>query len=108
MEVTVRFRTRVRAKIVFTDGTPLANKEVRIDIKVQDLHSDGIGNIKATLQTDAQGTFVKYVDRNRTASYTVSVEYNGLSVTSESFVLHTGERRDDLVLTLPGDPQGRK
>ena len=74
-------------------------------IKVQYLHSDGVGNIKATLQTDAQGAFVKYVDRNRTASYTVSVEYNGLSVTSESFVLHTGERRYDLVLTLPGNPQ---
>ena len=108
VEVTVRFRMRVRAKIVFADGTPLANKEVRIHIKVQYLHGDGGGNIKATLQTDAQGSFVKYVDRNRAASYTVSVEYNRFAAMSERFVLNVGERRDDLVLTLPGDPQGRK
>ena len=105
VEITVRFRTRVRAKIVFANGTPLANKEVRIHIKLQYLHGDGGGNMKATLQTDAQGAFVKYVDRNRTASYTVSVEYNGLTAMSERFVLNVGERRDDLVLTLPGDPQ---
>lgn len=102
VEVTVRFRTRVRAKIVFANGTPLANKEVRIHIKTQHLHSDGGGNIKTTLQTDAQGYFVKYVDRNRAAFYTVSVEYSGLSATSESFVLDVGERREDLVLKLTG------
>ena len=105
VEVTVRFRTRVRAKIVFANGTPLANKEVRIHIKTQDLHNDGSGSLKATLQTDAQGYFVKYVDKNRAALYTVSVEYGELSTTSEPFVLDIGERREDLVLTLPGGPQ---
>ena len=105
VEVTVQFRMRIRAKIVFANGTPLANKEVRIDIKVQYLHSDGGGNIKAALQTDAQGSFVKYVDANRATSCTVSVEYSGLSAMSERFVLNVGERRDDLVLTLPGEPQ---
>ena len=105
VEVTVRFRTRVRAKIVFTNGTPLANEEVRIHIKTRYLDSDGSGSIKATLQTDAQGYFVKYVDKDRAASYTVSVEYNGLSAMSERFVLDVGERRNDLVLTLPGDPR---
>ena len=105
VEVTVRFRTRVRAKIVFANDTPLANKEVRIHIKTQYLHSDGSGSLKATLQTDAQGCFVKYVDKNRAAFYTVSVEYSGLSAMSESFVLDVGERREDLVLTLPGAPQ---
>ncbi len=104
VEVTVRFRTRVRAKIVFANGTPLANKEIRIHIKVQYLQGDGGGSMKATLQTDAEGSFVKYVDRNRTASYTVSAEYSGLTAISERFVLNVGERRDDLVLTLPGNP----
>ena len=108
VEVTVRFRIRIRAQIVFADGTPLANKTVKIHIKARHLHGNGSGSIKATLPTDAQGYFVQYVDWNRAASYTVSVEYSGLSTISESFVLNVGERREDLVLTLPGDPQGRK
>ena len=104
VEVTVRFRMRVRAKIIFANGTPLANKTVRIHIKTRYLHEDGGGNIK-TLPTDAQGYFVQYIDKNRATSYTVSVEYSGLSAMSESFVLNVGERREDLVLTLPGAPQ---
>ena len=105
VEVTVRLRARVRAKVVFTDGTPLANKEVRINIKTRDLHGDRSGSIGATLQTDAQGYFIQYVDRGRTTSYTVSVEYKELSATSEKFVLKVGERREDLILKLSGPPQ---
>ena len=105
VEVTVRLRMRVRAKIVFADGTPLANKEVRVSIKTRDLHGDGSGSIGATLQTDAQGYFIQYVDRGRATSYTVSVEYKELSATSEKFVLKVGERREDLILKLSGPPQ---
>ena len=102
VEVTVRLRMRIRAKIVLADGTPLANKEVRISIKTRDLHGDGSGSIGATLQTDAQGYFIQYVDRGRATSYTVLVEYKGFSATSEKFVLKVGERREDLILKLPG------
>ena len=105
VEVTVRHRTRVRAKIVFADGTPLANKEVRMNIKARDLHGDGTGKIGATWQTDAQGYFIQYMDTNRTRSYIVSVEYKGLSAMSEKFVLKVGERREDLILKLLGPPQ---
>ena len=105
VEVTVQHRTRVRAKIVFSDGTPLANTEVRMNIKARDLHGDGTGKIGVTWQTDAQGYFIQYVDTNRTRSYVVSVEYKGLSATSEKFVLKVGERREDLILKLSGPPQ---
>ena len=105
VEVTVRFRTRVRAKVVLADGTPLVDKEVEINIKARDLHGDGTGKIGATRQTDAQGYFIQYVDTNRTRSYTVSVEYKGFSATSEKFVLEVGERREDLILKLSGPLQ---
>ncbi len=105
VEVTVRLRMRVRAKIVFADGTPLANKEVKISIKTRDLHGDGSGSIGSILQTDVQGYFIQYVDRGRATSYTVSVEYKELSATSEKFVLNVGERREDLILKLSGPPQ---
>ena len=105
VEITVRLRMRIRAKLVFADGTPLANEEVKINIKTRDLHGTGSGSLGATLQTDAQGHFIQYVDKNKTTSYTVSVKYKGLSVMSEKFVLKVGERREDLILELPGPPQ---
>ena len=104
VEVTVRLRMRIRAKVVLADGTPLANKEVSINIRAQDLHENNMGGIHGSVQTDAQGYFVQYVDRNKAARYRVSVEYNGLCATSEVFVLRVGERRENLILELPGPP----
>ena len=105
VEVTVRLRMRIRAKIVLANGTPLANKEISINIRAQDLHGNNIGGVQGSVQTDAQGYFVQYVERNRATRYRVSVEYKGLCVTSETFVLRVGERREDLILKLPGVPQ---
>ena len=104
VEVTVRFRMRIRTKIVFADGTPLANKEVDINIRAQGLHENSVGGIQGSVQTDAQGYFVQYVDRNKATRYRVSVEYKGLCATSETFVLRVGERREDLILRLDGKP----
>ncbi|RKU23426.1 hypothetical protein C6500_01625 [Candidatus Poribacteria bacterium] len=105
VEVTVRLRMRIRAKIVFADDTPLVNKEVDINIRAQGLHGSNVGGVQGTVQTDAQGYFVRYVDRNKTTRYRVSVEYKGLCATSEIFVLKVGERREDLILELPGPPR---
>ena len=103
VEVIVRLRTRIRAKIVFADGTPLANKEVDINIRTFDSHSGNVvGGIQGVRQTDAQGYFVQYVDENRATGYRVSVEYHGLCATSEDFMLKVGERREDLILKLTG------
>lgn len=106
VEVTVRFRMRIRAKIVFADDTPLVNKAVDINIRVLDLKEGNVvGGIQGSVQTDAQGYFVQYVERNKTTRYRVSVEYKGLCATSKIFVLKVGERREDLILELPGPPR---
>ena len=105
VEVTVQLRMRIRAKIVFADDTPLVNKEVDINIRARGLHGSNVGGVQGTVQTDAQGYFVQYVDRNKTTRYRVSVEYKGLCATSEIFVLKVGERREDLILELPGPPR---
>lgn len=105
VEVTVRFRMRIRAKIIFADSTPLANKEISINIRTQGLHENNVGGIQGTVHTDAQGYFVQYVERNKATRYRVSVEYRGLCATSEIFVLKVGERREDLILELPGPPR---
>ncbi|RKU21600.1 hypothetical protein C6499_21610 [Candidatus Poribacteria bacterium] len=101
VEVIVRLRMRIRAKIVLADGTPLANKEVDLNIRAFDLQGDGVvGGIQGSVQTDAQGYFVQYVDRNEAIGYRVSVEYKWLCATSEIFVLGVGERRENLILKL--------
>ena len=106
VEVIVRLRMRIRAKIVFADGTPLVNKEVKLNIRAFDLHSGNVvGGFQGPSQTDVQGYFVQYVDRDEETGYRVSVEYNGLYATSEKFVLKVGERREDLILQLSGPPQ---
>jgi len=106
VEVPVRLRMWIRAKIVFADSTPLANKAVDLNIRVLDLHADNVvGGIQGSVQTDAQGYFVQYVERNKATRYRVSVEYKGLCATSKIFVVKVGERREDLILELPGPPR---
>lgn len=103
VEVVVRLRMRIRAKIVFADSTPLVNKKIDLNIRAFDLHSGNVvGGIQGSSQTDAQGYFVQYIDRNEETGYRVSVEYRGLCATSEDFALKVGERREDLVLKLTG------
>ena len=97
IEVTVRPRMRIRARVVFKDGQPLTNASVATVIT-------GNGKRIGGLTTDAEGYFVHYLDNNGdTAHYTVTVKHKGLSAKSEQFELAAGARRDDLVLTLDGE-----
>ncbi len=101
VEVTVRLRMRIRAKVVLEDGTPLADKKVSLNIRAFDSQrSRVVGGIQGSVQTDAQGYFVQYVDRSEAIGYRVSVEYKWLCATSEIFILGVRERREDLILKL--------
>ncbi len=102
LEVTVRPRMRIRAQVVFSDGTPLANAEVRIHVRRRDFDGTGGGSGGSAPRTDNQGYFVYYVDEP--GFYTVAVEFQGLSATSERFGLEDGKRRDNLVITLDSAP----
>ena len=84
----------------------LANKEIDINIRALDLNAGHVvGGIQGSVQTDAQGYFMQYVDRDKATGYRVSVEYKGLCATSKMFVLKVEERREDLILELPGPPR---
>lgn len=101
VEVTVRLRMRIRAKVVLKDGTPLADKKVSLNIRALDSQgSSVVGGIQGSVQTNAQGYFVQYVDKSEAIGYRVSVEYKWLCATSEVFVLGVAERREDLILKL--------
>ena len=101
VEVIVRLRMRIRAKVVLEDGTPLVNEKVSLNIRAFDSQRSGVvGGVQGSVQTDAQGYFVQYVDRSEAIGYRVSVEYKWLCATSEIFILGVGERRESLILKL--------
>ena len=102
VEITVRPRMRIRAQVVFSDGTPLANAEVQIDVRRRDFNGSGFGSRGGAPRTDDTGYFVHYVEEP--AIYTVAVEFQGLTATSERFALEDGQRRENLVITFDSEP----
>ncbi len=102
IEVVVRPRMRIKGQIVFADGTPLTNAEVRTSVRHRDFEGEGRGESGSLTRTDNQGYFALYVEEP--ALYTVAIEFQGLSASSEQFTLKAGQRRDDLVITLDSPP----
>ncbi len=102
VEVKVRPRMRIRGRIVFNDGSPLADARIRIGVRSEDLDGSGSGSSSGGTQTDADGNFTDYVSGG--GLYTVTVGYQDLSVTSDPFVLNAGERREDLLLMFDSPP----
>ena len=102
IEIVVRPRMRIRGQIVFADGTPLAKTKVQISVRRRDFDGQGTGSRGEMPRTDDAGYFVYYVDEP--GFYSVAVEFQGLSATSEQFALKAGQRRDDLVITLDSQP----
>ena len=96
VEVTVKPRMRIRGQIVFADGTPLANARIGTSIRRRSLDGRGTGSSSGGSRTDDAGYFVEYVDEP--GFYTVAVEFQGLSATSEQLTLEAEQRYDDLVL----------
>lgn len=102
VEITVKFRMKIHGKIVFKDGTPLANERVRL--KLFQCHLKGINHLtlRKTLSTDADGVFVGYIDE--LGIYSISAKYMGHSTGAEFFILNENRELDELVLTLNSNP----
>ena len=97
VEVTVRPRMRIRARVVFKDGIPLTNASIHRVIT-------GNGTRSGDATTDAEGYLVHYLDyEDEETFYKVTVKYKGMSAESEEFEIEAGGRYDDLVLTLNGN-----
>ncbi len=102
VEVKAKPRMRIRGRIVFADGKPLANAAVGLKMRHRHLDGMGSGSSSSSIMTDDAGYFVKYLDKPRL--YTVTVNYQGLSATVEPFSLQAGERKDDLLFTFETEP----
>ena len=102
VEVKVKSRMCIRSRVVLADGTPLADAQVGLKIRYRYLNGAGQGTSSCATRTDDAGYVVQYVDTP--ALYTVTVSYQGLSVTAEPFMLQEGERKDDVLFTFKGEP----
>ena len=104
VEVTVQPRMRIRGRVLFKDGTPLANTRVGLYTHARTVHGGSIRS-GGDLWTDTEGYFVFYIDeKNDPAFYTFSVEYQGLSAEAEPIRLDPGDRFDGLTLTFDSEP----
>lgn len=105
--ITVKtdIRPQVRARLVFADGTPVANAQIRVRMMHTDLDGSGGGSSSGGRQTDPEGYFVEdlRVD-GETQFYTLGVEYLGLLAKAPPFILHEGQPQVHLLLTLNGNP----
>ena len=104
VEVTVQPRMRVRGRVLFKDGTPLANTRVGFYAHARTVHGGFISD-GGNLWTDTEGYFVYYIDeKDDAAFYTFSVEYQGLSVEAEPIRLDPRDRFDGVTLTFDSEP----
>lgn len=105
VEVTVQPRMRIRGRIVFKDGTPLANARLHLRFRFHTVDGTGNGQSGGEPRTDAEGYFVYYLDeKDDPAFYTFSVEYEGLSAKAGPIRLDPGERLDGLTLKFDSEP----
>lgn len=98
VEIRVRARQYIRGRIVFPDGTPLASANIQISALRRYPDRTGSGSSSSTGETDANGYFVYGLDR--TAFYTVTVDYQDFTATAEPFLLRKGENKEGLIFTL--------
>ena len=105
VEVTVQPRMRIRGRIVFKDGTPLASEHINLRFRFLNVDGTGNGRSGGRARTDAEGYFVYYLDeKDDPAFYTFSVEYRNLTAKAGPIRLDPGERLDGLTLKFDSEP----
>ena len=102
VEITVRFRMRIRGRVLSAAGTPLRDAKVQFEINQRSANGRRTRSSSGPRNLDADGYFVEYV--KEPAFYTVSIAYQGQFAESEKILLEDGQRLDGLVLTLSDDP----
>ena len=103
VKVTVKPRLRIRGRVIYPDGTPLADAQGRLDMDQRhEFRPNHGGSTGTDFFTDADGYFVQYMDEP--GFYTVSVEYNDITAGVGPFLLKDGVQPEEIVFTLESKP----
>ena len=99
-----RIRPKIRTRVVYADGTPLANTEIYAHRETDRFVGNKRGSGQLIKRTDADGYFVEYLSVINQPEYyvTLAVEHQGLFAKAIPFIV---EGNVDLVLTLNGNPK---
>ena len=99
-----RIRPKIRARVVYADGTPLANTEIYAHRETDRFVGNKRGSGQLIKRTDADGYFVEYLSVINQPEYyvTLAVEHQGLFAKAIPFIV---EGNVDLILTLNGNPK---
>ena len=104
-KVIVHPRMRIRGRVLFKDGTPLRNARLRLGFNYTREDGQGHGSSGGKPRTDTDGYFLFNLDeKDDTANYTFSVEYQELEATAGPVLLEPGDRLDGLIFTLDSEP----
>ena len=100
----IRVRPKIRTRVVYADGTPLANTEIYAHRETDRFVGNKRGSGQLIKRTDADGYFVEYLSVINQLEYyvTLAVEHQGLFAKATPFIV---EGNVDLVLTLNGNPK---
>ena len=94
-------RPQIRARVVFADGTPLANANIYVLVLRRDLDAGGSGGSGSTIETDAEGYFVEALrEDGEPQFYVLGVAYQRYLAKAPPFILHDGQPEVHLLLTL--------
>ena len=105
VKVIVQPRMRIRGRVLFKDGTPLRNARLRLVFNYTRADGQGHGSSGGKPRTDANGYFLFYLDeKDDTANYTFSVEYQELEATAGPVLLKPRDRLDGLTFTFDSEP----
>lgn len=103
--VTVKPRMRIRGRVLFKDNTPVANVRLKLRSSYDTEDGNGHGSSGGDPKTDTNGYFVYYLDENnKSAYYTFSVNYMGLTAIVDPVVLNPGERLEGLTFIFNSAP----
>ena len=99
----IRESLRIRTRVVYADGSPVANERIYVYRQTIPFVGRGRGSSELIQQTDADGYFVEYlpgVDHS-TDYFTLAVEHQNLYAKAVPFIL---KDNTELVLKLNGIP----
>ena len=107
VKITAKQRLKIRAQIIYADGTPLANNTARLSMRYRGGEfGGGSGTHGTSCSTDAKGYFTQY--RDDPGYYTLSITYKNFSGGAGPFLLKKGAHPEKLVIKLDGSPVAPK
>lgn len=107
VKITVKKLLKIRAQIVYADGTPVANTDARLSIGFRGGEfGGGTGRYGTQCSTDAEGYFTEY--RDEPGYYTLSVTIKNFSGGAGPFLINKGVHPENIVIKLDGNPGKKK